>query len=211
MTKSCAFLVCLVWALAFLGLAVSHTAHASGVLDAVALQHADMRFVDRDTGQKHARPFETASATPGARSSQWNALVREAATGNLRTALDAVQARFNRFRYVSDAKAGSRKDHWSDPEEFLKRGGGDCEDFAIAKYAALVQLGVDPADMAVMVYVDQRRRVVHAVLLVALGGETYVLDSLRDTVIKTRTATFGRPLFAVSAHTKRIFVTRRTI
>lgn len=210
MTKSCALFVSLTLAVV-VSLCSSHASCAAGVLDAISLEHADMRFVDRRANPDQASPLAVSAKAGVSYGSQWNALVREAATGNLRTALDAVQRRFNRFTYIADSQSGARKDFWIRPSEFVQRGGGDCEDFAITKYAALVQLGVDPEDMAVMVYLDMHRQVVHAVLLVKLGGVTYVLDSLRDDVRESSKTDFGRPLFALNGHTKRIFVGKRAI
>ena len=36
-----------------------------------------------------------------------------------------------------------KEDYWQTPKEFLMRGAGDCEDYAIIKYFTLIKLGVD--------------------------------------------------------------------
>ena len=46
---------------------------------------------------------------------------------------------------VSDERQWGVADHWSDPFETLLSNRGDCEDYAIVKYAALLEAGV-PAD-----------------------------------------------------------------
>ncbi len=43
-------------------------------------------------------------------------------------------------------------DYWASPLEFLGAGGGDCEDYSIAKYFSLLELGV-PDERLRMVYV----------------------------------------------------------
>lgn len=48
----------------------------------------------------------------------------------------AVNDRENAYPYVSDMKNYGVSDYWATPEEFHKRG-GDCEDAALAKMAAL--------------------------------------------------------------------------
>lgn len=50
----------------------------------------------------------------------------------------------NGLRYQSDVQATGQEDRWDTPLEFLARGAGDCEDFAIAKYFLLLESGVAP-------------------------------------------------------------------
>ena len=50
----------------------------------------------------------------------------------------------NGLRYVDDMQTSGVEDHWDTPLEFLERGAGDCEDFAIAKYFLLLESGVAP-------------------------------------------------------------------
>jgi len=49
---------------------------------------------------------------------------------------------FNQIRFVSDRRHWQRSDYWATPVEFLTTNGGDCEDFSIAKYFTLRELGV---------------------------------------------------------------------
>jgi predicted transglutaminase-like cysteine proteinase len=50
----------------------------------------------------------------------------------------------NGFRYAADAETTGEEDHWDTPLEFVARGAGDCEDFAIAKYFMLLEAGIAP-------------------------------------------------------------------
>jgi predicted transglutaminase-like cysteine proteinase len=56
--------------------------------------------------------------------------------------LRLVNRFFNRIRFVSDRSHWGKKDYWATPMEFLSTNGGDCEDFSIAKYFTLRELGV---------------------------------------------------------------------
>lgn len=56
--------------------------------------------------------------------------------------LKVVNEFFNRVPYVSDIVAWGVKDYWARPTEFLARDKGDCEDYVIAKFFTLKQLGV---------------------------------------------------------------------
>jgi Bacterial transglutaminase-like cysteine proteinase BTLCP len=58
-----------------------------------------------------------------------------------------VNAMFNNFQFKSDRDLHGVDDRWDAPLEFVARGAGDCEDFAIAKYFMLMQAGVDPRDL----------------------------------------------------------------
>jgi len=56
--------------------------------------------------------------------------------------LEGVNDFFNRVRFVSDMETWGVKDYWATPTEFLRRDQGDCEDFVIAKFFTLKELGI---------------------------------------------------------------------
>ena len=58
--------------------------------------------------------------------------------------LNAVNDFFNNVRYATDAKVYNTSDYWATPWEFLGKDTGDCEDYVISKYFALIYLGIDP-------------------------------------------------------------------
>lgn len=67
--------------------------------------------------------------------------------------LDAINQFFNRHvLFRDDAETWQVADHWASPLETLQQGAGDCEDFAIAKYFALLASGM-PASRLRLVYV----------------------------------------------------------
>ena len=49
---------------------------------------------------------------------------------------------FNLLDFVDDEPLWRAKDYWATPAEFLGAGAGDCEDFAIAKFFSLLELGI---------------------------------------------------------------------
>ena len=55
----------------------------------------------------------------------------------------------NNLSYISDP---SGRDYWSFCSDTLNRGGGDCEDFSVAKYFTLKELGI-PDDKLALTYV----------------------------------------------------------
>jgi predicted transglutaminase-like cysteine proteinase len=57
--------------------------------------------------------------------------------------LNKVNTFFNDVRYSSDMNVYNKKDYWATPWEFLGKDMGDCEDYVISKYFALIYLGMD--------------------------------------------------------------------
>ena len=49
----------------------------------------------------------------------------------------------NQLISLSDSETKNIKDYWSTPKEFLIKGRGDCEDYAIIKYYSMIKLGFD--------------------------------------------------------------------
>lgn len=63
---------------------------------------------------------------------------------------------FNQLQFIDDSKLWRKNDYWATPLEFLGVAGGDCEDFSIAKYFTLLELGI-PDEKMRMVYVKALR------------------------------------------------------
>lgn len=73
---------------------------------------------------------------------KWQALLTELAPLDDQSKLEKVNYFFNQVRFVDDIVHWNKKDYWATPVEFLISNGGDCEDFSIAKYYTLKELGV---------------------------------------------------------------------
>lgn len=94
-----------------------------------------------------------------------------------------------RIAFRPDAEVWGVEDHWTSPLEALARGQGDCEDYAIAKYASLRAAGVARERLR-LVYVrarlpGQSEALPHMVLVYQAdpGAELLVLDNLRPEVL----------------------------
>ena len=81
---------------------------------------------------------------------------RQLMSGNLNrdewSKLVLVNDFFNRLRFSTDFKLWGKEDYWATPVEALGKGGADCEDYSIAKYFTLRELGV-PDDKLRIMYV----------------------------------------------------------
>jgi predicted transglutaminase-like cysteine proteinase len=70
--------------------------------------------------------------------------------------LGRVNAFVNRVPWISDFEHWHVIDYWATPAEMFASDGGDCEDFVIAKYFALKELGM-PIERLRFVYVRTRQ------------------------------------------------------
>ncbi len=62
--------------------------------------------------------------------------------------LELVNTFFNStVQFINDSALWEQEDYWATPLEFLSIGAGDCEDYAIAKYFTLKELGVDESKL----------------------------------------------------------------
>ncbi|WP_369525786.1 transglutaminase-like cysteine peptidase [Neptunomonas phycophila] len=79
----------------------------------------------------------------------WQNLIKESADLPEKEKLTRVNSFFNQVRFLDDIDHWKQKDYWATPLEFLISNGGDCEDFSIAKYYTLRELGVDIDKMSI--------------------------------------------------------------
>lgn len=84
---------------------------------------------------------------------EWRDLLQSSKGLNEKDKLIAINNFFNRkIKFVNDIDHWRKDDYWATPFEFIGTGAGDCEDFSIAKYFSLRELGV-PDDKLRMTYV----------------------------------------------------------
>ena len=57
---------------------------------------------------------------------------------------------YKQLNINEDIKQWGVKNYWATPIEFIGVNGGDCEDFAIAKYFTLLELGIADQKMRIM-------------------------------------------------------------
>ena len=88
-------------------------------------------------------------------------------------------------------------DVWSSPLTTFARGAGDCEDYAIAKLAALQLAGVVAADLRIVVVRDVRAGEEHAVVAAKLEGRWLMLDNRRMAMVEDDAARNYQPLFTL--------------
>ncbi|MEW6125391.1 MAG: transglutaminase-like cysteine peptidase [Pseudomonadota bacterium] len=136
---------------------------------ALALDAAQLAALERQYGAEARQRAES-----------WQQLLDGSAGLAEMDKLREVNRFFNRLAFVSDREHWGREDYWATPLEFLGSGGGDCEDFAVAKYFSLKALGV-PVDRLRLTYVKAvQLNEAHMVLTYypEPSAEPLVLDNL---------------------------------
>ncbi|MDR3358537.1 MAG: transglutaminase-like cysteine peptidase [Desulfovibrio sp.] len=104
---------------------------------------------------------------------------------------------WNSWPYKEDIVNWGVEDYWEIPAEFLQRS-GDCEDYAIIKYFTLKELGIPPEDMRIVVVRDTIRNLGHAVLIVYMQNDAYVLDNLSNVVLSNTRFRHYSPQYSVN-------------
>ena len=90
-----------------------------------------------------------------------------------------------RSAYRSDAQRWGIPDFWATPLELIGQGAGDCEDFAVAKYFALKNLGVATSRLKLMYARTANKSAGHVVLAYypGAGAEPFILDNENTNIV----------------------------
>jgi predicted transglutaminase-like cysteine proteinase len=112
--------------------------------------------------------------------------------------LRAVNRFFNKTRFLSDPQHWHMDDYWATPVEFLSTRGGDCEDFAIAKYLTLLALDVPDSKLRITYVKYLRTNQAHMVLTyyASKRAEPLVLDNLVSSIKPASKRTDLRPVYS---------------
>ncbi len=128
---------------------------------------------------------------------RWLALKAKLDGKPLEEQLRGVNNFFNQWPYKSDMQVWKVEDYWATPAEFLRKS-GDCEDYAIVKYYALRDLGVPANQLRIVALRDSIRGIGHAVLVVFMKDNAYVLDNLSNLILPHTKLTHYQPVFSVN-------------
>lgn len=131
------------------------------------------------------------------RSTTWKQLREKAQSSTLLHMLAEVNRFWNAWPYRADREVWGKEDFWAAPAEFLSRS-GDCEDYCIAKYFTLRELGIPAEEMRIVIVRETIRGLAHAVLAVYDGQDVHILDNLSDQVRPMRRVRNYQPHFSVN-------------
>lgn len=150
-----------------------------------------------------AKPSGLAQSASQVRLSNWQQLLQNGSELNEPAKLEAVNHLINgSIAYVSDQQAWGQNDYWATPEETLKLGQGDCEDFAIAKYFGLIKLGVAVERLRLTYVKALGRNSAHMVLAYypSPNAQPLILDNLNSQVLPAAARSDLLPVYSFNGH-----------
>jgi predicted transglutaminase-like cysteine proteinase len=127
----------------------------------------------------------------------WRDFIAELAALPLRARVARANEVLNRLPYVSAVENWHDPDHWETPYEFLARG-GQCQDYAIAKFMALAASGVPQEALRFVVVHDRTTGADHAITVVSVDGEMLVLDNQTNAVIPAARLRRYAPYYSIN-------------
>jgi len=146
--------------------------------------------------------------SPAARFSEWRQMLGDNQRAGESEKLRRVNDFFNRrMAFDDDFSVWGQSDYWATPLEMIGQGRGDCEDFAIAKYFSLTNLGI-PISKLRLVYVralqnglDGPVQQAHMVLVyyATPNADPLVLDNLIPEIRPASQRTDLSPIFSFNS------------
>jgi predicted transglutaminase-like cysteine proteinase len=99
--------------------------------------------------------------------------------------LQAINRFLNKVPYYSDKRHWGVDDYWATPVEMLSSNGGDCEDYAIAKYFSLKELGIPVENLRISYVRALKLNEAHMVLAFYSrpDSDPYILDNLTGRLV----------------------------
>jgi predicted transglutaminase-like cysteine proteinase len=98
---------------------------------------------------------------------------------------------------TSDEAQWGVADHWSSPFETLQTRRGDCEDYAIVKYVALLEAGLSQDDVKIVILRNLLPKEDHAAVAARVNGEWLILDNRRLTLVRDMEMVGSIPRFVL--------------
>jgi predicted transglutaminase-like cysteine proteinase len=106
----------------------------------------------------------------------------------------------------SDEAQWGVADHWSPPFETLQTRRGDCEDYAIVTYLALLQAGLSHDEVRIVVLRNLLPSEDHAVVAARVDGQWLILDNRRLALVRDTEMIRSIPRFVLDEGGARRFV-----
>ena len=112
---------------------------------------------------------------------------------------------------VSDERQWGVPDRWSDPFETIRSERGDCEDYAILKYTALLEAGFPKEALKIVVWKNRWPDENHAVLAVRVDNQWLILDNRTLTLVRDIDVRRATPEFVLDERgVRRLVASNRT-
>ncbi len=105
---------------------------------------------------------------------------------------------FNGVPWVSDQEHWGMADYWATPIEMLGTNGGDCEDYSVAKYFSLKDVGVETVKLRITYVKSLEFNQAHMVLAYypTPGAEPLILDNINKAILPASQRTDLVPVYS---------------
>lgn len=134
----------------------------------------------------------------GKRVTAWRELIGDSQQLPESEKLEAINDFFNQLYFVNDIDLWGKTDYWATPLEFLGSNAGDCEDFSIAKYFSLRELGVDDKKLRLVYVKAIELNQFHMVVAYykTPSSEPILLDNINGTIKPASQRTDLLPIYS---------------
>jgi len=121
------------------------------------------------------------------RFSAWDHLLQSSKDKSTIEKLHLVNDFFNQMKWTDDKELWESRDYWATPIESLIRNAGDCEDFSIAKYFTLLELGVSVNQLKISYVKILDFDQAHMVLAYypTADAEPLIMDNMKPEILST--------------------------
>ncbi|MGZ0078913.1 transglutaminase-like cysteine peptidase [Methylomonas sp. BW4-1] len=129
----------------------------------------------------------------------WQSLIENGKSWPEAEKLERVNNFFNgNVEFVDDIILWQKTDYWAAPTEFLAKGAGDCEDYSIAKYFTLVEMGVDESKLRITYVKALELNQAHMVLTYfdSPRAVPLVLDNLKPSIVPATQRSDLQPVYS---------------
>lgn len=128
----------------------------------------------------------------------WNQLIQKQRNAVIAEKLKATNDYFNGFYFEKDSGYQGITDYWKSPHAFINDGGGDCEDFVIAKYVTLRMLNVAAKSLRIAYVKSTKQKQAHMVLTYYANSEEepLVLDNMMAEILPASQRPDLKPVYS---------------
>jgi predicted transglutaminase-like cysteine proteinase len=121
------------------------------------------------------------------RFSAWDHLLQSSKSKTTIEKLHLVNDFFNQMKWTDDKELWDSRDYWATPIESLIRNAGDCEDFSIAKYFTLLELGVSVNQLKISYVKIMELDQSHMVLAYypSPDADPLIMDNMKSDILNT--------------------------
>ncbi len=187
----------------------SKVSHYPALLGTAEKRDRDLKAFTKWTGMFKRFERELKDPQNAAMMNEWQAKIDQFQGRSMKQMAHGVNQLMNEKRYILDNNNWGKSDYWATPVEFFTRG-GDCEDFAIAKYVALRSLGFPEERLRVAIVQDTVKNIPHAVLVAYTDEGAYILDNQNKNLVDGESQGRYKPIFSINRQAWWLHTTQST-